>query len=936
MKHNPIALGILLMAVCLAGHSFAAIVPADSDCVRSLDGTWRFKLEQPGADTSGPRKLGAREPITTPAAFEPFFALDYKEDASWHDLAVPGNWEMAGFSPATYDQPDNASGFYRKWFEVPKDWKGREVRINFDGVQNGAEVWLNGKPVNVSEPSWGRANYHESGWTAWQADLTPQVKIGGKNLLAIRVTKNTQSSDLDSGDYFFLGGVYRLVTLFSVPRTHVEDLTVVTKLLDSGKAEVKVTAEVSGGPAKVSMRLGDLKPVEAKADGTAQMSISVFQPKLWTAEHPNLYPLTIELKDAQGKVLETITRKVGIREIAIRDAVFTINGAPVKLRGICRHDLYLPVGTAVGPDLWRKDLELMKAANINAVRTSHYPYGSGFYDLCDEMGFYVVDELPYCWCPTNTAELTPAYTQRARETIARDKNHPCVVIWAIGNENKPGINQKIVADLVRELDPTRPRLNSWRPAEENGVEFDDRHYTNHVQMAQQAVSDRRAKWPIIYTENPNVWDVRNGADYGCLDAWCPVIERCWEDLSWKYDGITGGFLWEWQDRAVIDKFPVKLYQYDPVTGVNYVKTKGLVDGWRNPRPDYYHVKMVYSPIKVGKDTDLASMPGYAILDITNRYDFTDLSEVKARWQLLQSGKKVKSGTTHFHLAPRTSGKVELALPDVSADTLRIDFDHPGGWNIVTCRFDLVKQQAQALPTMTAVLPQGIEFPMLNLVRNVTSGDPYKWNVAVRYRGSLINVKTDPAGADDLAKVRSMDADIVLDKDSGTVVAHVHAEYAGGRFSYRIDWLGEKSDIQELGWTFEMPHAFDHFSWKRQAYWSYYPETHIGRPSGTALPDSADVHNTDVSRPDAFDFNSTKYDCDWASLTDTSGHGLRVEFEPDQRHDCKGGFGANGAYRLIVNKQCSPPRDISSNQVPEMYLMLDAGDSVEGSFCIGSE
>lgn len=933
----------IILMLGLMARAGAAVIPADSKYVRSLDGTWRFKLEQPGADGSQPRKLGQRDPITTPATFEPFYMLDYTEDRKWNDLPVPSNWEMVGFSPATYCEPDNASGFYRKWFEVPASWKGRRVLVNFDGVQNGAEIWLNGRPVNVSEPSWGRMNYHESGWTAWQADLTPAVRFGEKNLLALRVTKNTVSCDLDTGDYFFLGGIHRAVTLFSVPEMHVEDLTVTTPLLPGGQAEVRAQVKVSGGQPAVVMQLEGFQPVQAKVNGDriAQLIQAVDDPRLWSAEHPNLYRLTVEMKDAQGQTTESISRKVGIRQITIEDGIFKVNGQPVKLAGICRHDIYPTKGSAVDEEVWKKDLTLMKESNINAVRTSHYPYGSRFYDLCDEMGFYVVDELPYCACPTDTKELTPAFLQRARETIARDKNHPCVVIWAIGNENRPGINQKIVADKVKELDPTRPRLNSWLDAKENGVEFNDRHYTSYGDMEKQAIASAKNNLPMIYLENPNVWDVRNGADYGCLDAWGRVLGRCW-DVTWKHDNIPGIFPFEWQDRAVCDKFPQKPYEYDPATGVQYVKTKGLVDGWRTPRPDLYQVKMVYSPIVIAREADLTSKPGYAVLSATNRYSFTNLSEIDAEWVLLRNGAAVKKGAAHFDLAPMATGKIELPIPaGVSADVLRIAFDHPGGWNVVTYQFDLVKREAPKLPTMSATLPVGLKFPKLNVVVCSIENDQYKWRRPVRVHGMLVNVMAEPAIVGDLsdqpiAAIRSVDADIALDNAPGKIVGKLHAQLADGKFSYRIVWSGENADIQELGWAFEMPGAFDHFSWKREAPWSYYPSTYIGRSEGTALPDSAKVNNTKLARPDAFDFNSTKYDCDWASLTDARGHGLRVEFTADQRHHCKGGFGQDGAYRLIVNRQVSPPRDYSSGQVPEMYMLLKADNSVQGSFYVGSQ
>jgi beta-galactosidase len=903
----------MVMCIALLGMALqlgAAVIPSDSQYVQSLDGTWRFKLENTTNE-------------------EQFYALDYKEDISWHDLAVPGNWEIAGFSPATYGGPDDASGFYRKWITIPADWKGREVRINFDGVMCGTEIWLNGQPVNVSEPAWGRANYHEGGWTAWQADLTPQAKFGEKNLLALRVTKNTKSSDLDACDSFFLGGIERTVTLFSVPQTHIEDITVQT-FLRGGNGEVKTLVAVAG-EGKVLVKLGREKPVEAAVSGgKAEFSQIVSKPRLWTAEHPNLYPLKVELKDSSGKVIEKIEKRIGIREITIEDGVMMVNGVPIKMSGVCRHDIYPSMGTAVDESVWRKDLTLMKENNINAVRTSHYPYGSEFYDLCDEMGFYVADELPFAApCPTDDPEMAPAFLSRARETIARDKNHPCVVIWAIGNENKPGSNLQLAADLVKQLDSTRPRLVSWLPADMYGTEIDDLHYTSPAKIrATGEDKARRAKFPQAYLENPNVWDVRLGADYGSLDLWAAVLQRTM-DAVWEYDTIPGSFLWEWQDRAVCDKCPVKLYHFDPATGVQYVKIKGLVDGWRHPRPDLYHVKMIYSPIKIDGDIDLASKPGSAVLDITNRYSFTDLTELNVVWTAVGSG---KSGTVHPKLAPRTSGKIEIKLPDdwttKTPSALRIDFNHPGGWNVITCQVPLTTVNP---PAISKTLPEGLKFPKLNLINNEIRSDKVLWRVIDRYPAHLENIKTDGSG-DLMEDTKSMDADIVL-KDK--VVGKVHAEFADGLFKYRIDWTGDKTDIQELGWTFEMPKSTDHFSWHRKALYSYYPETHIGRPQGTATPDSADVHITDITRPDAFDFNSTKYHCDWATLTDKAGHGLRIDFDPGDRHQVKGGIAPDG-HQLVVNKQCSPPRDYSSGVVSDFFLTLEAGDSVEGSFYVRSQ
>lgn len=366
----------------------------------------------------------------------------------------------------------------------------------------------------------------------------------------------------------------------------------------------------------------------------------------------------------------------------------------------------------------------------------------------------------------------------------------------------------------------------------------------------------------------------------------------------------------------------------------------MVDGFRHPRPQYYNIKMIYSPIKVGNQLD-RSEPGSISLAATNCYSFTDLSELALNWTLLKQGRKVGTGTAHPGLAPRTAGPVRLDLGAkalAKADAFRLDFVHSDGRNIVSHQFALT--QAPAVSAIAPASPRALTFPRLNLVVNRTERDPAKWRRITRCHGSLTNLTVEPGSLPNpftrpLAEVRSIEADVVLDSKPGEVVGHLRAACNHSQFTYHLDWTGSKSDIQELGWIFSMPHRFHHFSWKRQARWSVYPDDQIGRPQGTATPDSARVHMLNWSRPDAFDFNSTKYDCDWASLTDARHRGLRVEFAPDQRHQCRGGFAENGGYTLIVNRQTSPPQDISTRSVPDLYLTLSSGDKVDGAFRLGS-
>ncbi|HWX22528.1 MAG TPA: glycoside hydrolase family 2 TIM barrel-domain containing protein [Candidatus Binatia bacterium] len=949
-------------ALLLVSSLGAALVPSEPAHVKSLAGTWRFKLESAGdedrqgsegdndkraeAERAKTKAAKPEGPATVSKPVEPFQQLNYMEGKEWANLHVPGNWEMAGLSPATYNQPDNASGFYRLWYSVPRSWQGREVRLLFDGVQNAAELWLNGQPVAVDEPSWGRTNYHEGGWTAFEVDLTPAVKFGQKNLLAVRVTKKTRSVDLDTGDYFFLGGIHRPVTLFCVPKSHLADVTVQTRLLGGNRAEVKVLAEVAGNNgANVSMRLAGLPPFDSGAasvagettaaveGGRAILTQIVEQPKLWSAEFPNLYDLTLDLKDSRQQTLETVVRRIGIREVTITNSVLLVNGVPVKLAGVCRHDVSATEGTAVGPALWRKDITLMKAANINAIRTSHYPYGAGFYELCDELGMYVMDELPYCWCPTDNPEMQPAFEQRARETVRRDKNHPSVLLWAIGNENKQGPNLRVVADLLKQMDPTRPRLVSCLEGDKNGVELDDSHYTTPADVAKAGQRAPGTGRPHIYLENPNTGDARLAADAGYYERWGAVIRRVWEACL-KYETIPGTFIFEWQDRAVADKCPTKPYVYFPETGIQLLKMKGLVDAFRNPRPSLYEVQMAYSPIRIGGTATTSG--GRISFPVENRYAFTDLSVLKTSWALERGGKAIASGETRVHLPPLSAGQAELSVRVdalAKADALRVDFIHPNGNWVVAHRFTLKATPPES--RLNPVLPAELPIPRFNLVTRITQRNPKVWREVLRFPAYLTNVVVEPASATTLAQLQRLTAQ-VMGGTNNQVVGALRAEYAGGEFSYQLDWTGNVADVQELGWAFQLPGLGDHFSWDRAARWTVYPKSSIARIAGTARPNTMNLPYTRMARADAFDFNSTKYDCNWASLTTAKGAGLRLEFDPQQRFHCRAGRQKqDSGYVLFVNQQVNPADDFITSVVKDFYLKLKAGDTIKGHFRVGS-
>jgi beta-galactosidase len=925
-------------AVQLNEIGSTAAIPADTGDSMSLDGTWRFYFERSNYNFGTPPNV-VLPPPTQPAFQQP----GYVETAGWTNLPVPGNWEMYGFSPCTYYVPDDTCGLYRYWFQIPQSWQGRRVYLYFDGVLDGAQIWLNGQPVPVNESSWNIMNYHESGWTGFQVDLTSQAHFGTTNLIAVRVIKNTPSNDLDTGDYFFLGGIDRPVTLYSVPQTNIADVQVST-FVTNGVATVDVLADVNDGntATPVSMLLDGVETDTKATNGTATFSQVINQPKLWSAEFPNLYPLILQLKDTNGDVTETVTNRVGIRQLTITNGVLLLNGVPVKFAGVGDHDSTPTNGSAIPPGFWYNELKMMKAANINAIRTCHYPYDSALYDAADELGMYVSDELPYCWCDPETPEANfePAFVQRAEETVRRDRNHPSVVIWAIGNENTAGNNLQVVANLVHSLDPTRPRLVSTFNASQYGTELSDAHYPSISGMESDAANAASTGHPFIFLENPNTWDERLGADASMWEEWGLCMQRVW-NICIASNTIPGTFPFEWSDRAVQDpnsnasysEYGVQLLYYFPVTGIHLLKMKGMTDAFRNLRPNVYELQMIYSPVQISNS--LAVSTGQVSFPLQNRYSFTDLSYLTTQWQLERNGMTIASGDTNIEMAPLSSGIAQLSLPAAAlayADTLRLDFIHPDGDDVYSYQFALSNTSASVITTN---LPSGLPIPQFNLITQTNYNDPAYWTESIRFPATLTSVVLTPANAVTLAQLNSLSATVMGGVNGAQVLGTVQAGYTNNVFSYTLHWTGSSWPVQEVGWAFQMPGNYSNFSWNRDGRWTAYPDYDIGRATGTATPDSTNVDVTDMDIPNAFDFNSTKYNCYWASLTTPAGDGLRLAFSPSQLFDCRAGGTTNGEYLLYANQEVSVANDISANIVPDLFLTLGNGSVLQGSFTVGS-
>ncbi|MDU1538425.1 MAG: glycoside hydrolase family 2 TIM barrel-domain containing protein [Paeniclostridium sordellii] len=423
---------------------------------KSLNGNWKFLF------------LGAPE-------YSPkdFYKEDFNTD-SWDEIVVPGNWQLQGYgnmhySDLCYNFPinppyvptENPTGIYKRKFNIDKSWMNERIIIKFNGVDSAYNVWINGKEVGYSKGARIQSEF----------DITNYIRLG-ENECTVRVYQWSDGTYLEDQDMWWLSGIFRDVEIFTEPLYGIEDLTINTELDDSYEDAILNV--------NLKFRMFDSQNLEFELldknkntvfkdilDTKNKLSFSkiVKNPLKWTAEDPNLYTLIISVYDKNKNLIQVIPQKVGFRKIEIKGEVFTVNGVIIKLKGVNRHDYNPKNGRVVAKDEIEKDIILMKQHNINAIRTSHYPNSEYFYELCDEYGMYVIDEADlechgfeltdnYSWI-SDDKNWELAYVSRIERMIKRDKNHPCILMWSLGNESSFGCNFKAMAKKYKELDPTR-------------------------------------------------------------------------------------------------------------------------------------------------------------------------------------------------------------------------------------------------------------------------------------------------------------------------------------------------------------------------------------------------------------------------------------------------------------------------------------------------
>jgi beta-galactosidase len=602
----------------------------------SLNGEWAFRLS---------------ERADLPADF---VDRDF-DDSGWGRLPVPSHWQLHGYGAPAYtnvrypfpvDPPfvpdENPTGDYRRTFEAPDGFAGPAV-LRFEGVDSCARVWLNGSYLGTTRGSRLPAEF----------DVGGVLRPGAANVLAVRVHQWSSGSYLEDQDMWWLSGIFRDVTLLARPSAAAIDDVFVHADYDhvSGRGSLRV--DVPGVDARVTVP-------ELGIAALGGETVTVERVDAWSAEIPRLYDCVVA---SDG---ERVMLRIGFRRVVIEDGLLQVNGHRVQLHGVNRHEFDPVAGRTVGEELMRRDIELMKAHNVNAVRTSHYPPHPRFLELCDEYGLYVIDEcdlethgffgLEWRGNPSDDPEWEHALVDRMRRTVERDKNHPSIVLWSLGNESGSGRNLAAMAAWARDRDPSRP-LHYEHDWSCRDVDVYSRMYASHAEvdaigrgeeapLEDAALDARRRRMPFLLCEYAHAMGNGPGglADYQALFERHP---RC-----------QGGFVWEWVDHGIWDAAR-GFYAYggdfgEPLHDGNFV-ADGLVFPDRTPSPGLLELKKVFEPVRIGE-----ALGGG--LRIENRLTFRDLSHLTFVWFVEEEGAPLVAGELRVGSLP-AGAVAELPLPD---------------------------------------------------------------------------------------------------------------------------------------------------------------------------------------------------------------------------------------------------------------------------------
>ncbi|MGL5683307.1 MAG: glycoside hydrolase family 2 protein [Marinifilaceae bacterium] len=845
-------------------------------------------------------------------------------------ISVPGQWLMQGF---TIDSAAFAQ--YTKKFDIPADWLGKRIKLRFDGVFSECNVSLNGRALGS----------HMGGLTAFEYDVTSYIN-GDNNNLCVDVRSESMADMLGSMTQYAahqLGGITRKITLFAVPNVYVSDVRIVTDL-DSlyNDAELKVRLSVTnteltnyndiavrvtidGLPIVLDKQLALLKGGET---WTGELTGIVRSPKKWDNEHPNLYNMKVEIGHKE-QTYGRIEKRFGFREVELKGNQLLVNGKVVKLRGVCRHESHPLTGRVLTEELQRRDVELYREANCNFIRTSHYPPAEELLAICDELGMFVEVEAPVCWIGHHANEnwqtlnyqdsmYYPYVLQSNMETIHFYRNYPSVLFWSMANESYWNKEFAQILEYMKKADPSRPTTfhdQAYGGFNNQGSSacIANIHYPGPSGYKNPSVanSDR----PVVYGEycHLNVYNRSElVTDPGVRSDWALALAPTWENM-YKTPAVLGGSIWSGIDD---------IFQLPNGDAVGYGPW-GPIDGWRRPKPEYWDMKKIYSPIRVL--TEALEPSSQLNIEVENRYTYTNLNELTVNWKY---GKESgiaridgKSGEKAFFSVP--------VLNVENANELYLSFIDPRGF-VADEYLIPVGQQTQnelrplhALSTKLRTLSDRYEISgkgfkcvisrttgqIISAQRNgktLLVGGPSLMVLALQGGGCYPNHNAHTPVFNDVCKDWTMTS-VEAVKEGDDVVVKVNGCYdeAEGGYEIRVNATGTISvdydfkmmqDINPRQWgmVFSSPLELSTTYWRRKGLWSVYPDNHISRPVGEAqlfydgLPTKQEARvapswswNKDFNALGSNDFRSTRKNVWYAGIKDSMGNTVCVDAKGKQ-------------------------------------------------------
>ena len=655
----------------------------------SLNGSWDFMLAE-GDELPDIEKFFVSQNIIDEDKEE----KSRTDISRWGRITVPGVWQLQGWGrPPIYlahsfpegvdtdperipyiDPKINEIGIYRRKFSVPAGWKNREIYLVFESAKSDLTVFINGEEAGYSKGSMLPAEF-----------VITSFLQEGENEIVAAVRKYTDASYLENQDMWVFSGIYRDVYLQAEERVHIRDFHLDSILAeDYTRADCRLTAELVNRDTAArrvtvegwltdegeKLKLGEkevlLKPGEGRIVVLEGM---ISQPKLWSAEIPNLYTLYAAVVMEDGS-FEEKSISYGFRKIEIKDGIFYVNGQKVKLKGVNRHDFDGDTGWTVSRERYEEDIRIMKRHNINAVRTSHYPDGEYFYELCDRYGLYVMDECNLethgvrSSIPGDREEFRPVLEERLERMIVRDRNHPCVIIWSLGNEAGKGENFRWMYNACKKLDPSRPVHYEGDKRKECSDFLSAMYYPVEIMELMASGQDIDVEGVMGLAEGVRMKKEEYAGrpillcEYAhCMENSLGNFQEYW-DIFEGCDQMAGGFIWDFTDQAIHGVNGKWLYGGDFGEGKTngYFCANGIIAADRTPHPSYYEVKKVYQPIHTEEQNLLSGK-----IRVLNKFLFTDLSGFSLVWTIQAAGKTIQEGRINeLHIQPGASA--ELALP----------------------------------------------------------------------------------------------------------------------------------------------------------------------------------------------------------------------------------------------------------------------------------